>query len=114
MPRASSMLLDVPLERRQGVCIEQCCVPQPRREQGDRIALLPLFDFGLVAIQLGVEHRMRPEPIGAAFEKLGAIACPYARGRSARGLLDRDHVHTVDRVRADAVSARARRDVRVE
>jgi hypothetical protein len=39
------------------------------KEQRDRIALLPFGDFLLGAIQLGVEHRVRTEAVGAAFEQ---------------------------------------------
>ncbi len=48
-------------------------------ERGDRVALLPLLDLGLVAVALGVVHRVRAEAVGAQLEEVRAAAGPDRR-----------------------------------
>ena len=43
----------------------------PVAEARDRIFVAPGLDLRLVAIELGIEHRMGAEAIGAAFEEIG-------------------------------------------
>ena len=62
----------------------------------DRIAFAPLFDLGLVAIQLRVEHRMRPEAISAELDEERAAVGPDVVGTLLRRGVARDHVHPVD------------------
>ena len=50
-------------------------------EQVDRVALPPPFDLGLVAVAVGVVHRVRPEPVGAQLQE--------DRPAAAADLLDR-------------------------
>ena len=55
-------------------------------EQADRIALAPFFDFVLPAVELGIEHRMRTEPICAELQEEGAAVAADPVGRGLGGV----------------------------
>ena len=63
---------------------------RPRRAAGAPAASigsrsLPLLDLGLVAVELGVVHRVRAEPVGAQLEEVrAAAAADRARRRAGR------------------------------
>ena len=57
---------------------------------------LPVLDLRLVAVQLGVEHRVRAEAVGAELEEDGPRRRAPAASARLRGLVHRDHVHAVD------------------
>ncbi len=65
------------------------------QEIRDRVALAPLLDLGLLAIQLGVKHRVRPVAIGLAFQELGAFAIADRVHRFLDCRFDREHIHAV-------------------
>ena len=79
---------------------------QPSLEAHDRLLLAPSFDLGLVAIELGVEHRMRAQPVGPAFQKIGLAALAHRVNRPAGGGLDGNHIHAVDSLGGDPVARR--------
>ena len=69
---------------------------QPRRVGVDRATLLPALDLGLVAVQLGVEHRVRAEAVGAQLQEQRPACVAHPRRGRARRVVHRDHVHAVD------------------
>jgi hypothetical protein len=82
------------LDRSDVICGEDVVAQSVR---SGWIALTPPLDLGLVAIQLGVEHRMRAEPIGAEPMKNGPplIAdvvggVSWRRGKRGRPSVDRE------------------------
>ncbi len=61
------------------------------------------FDFGLVAIELRIEHGMRAQPIGAALQKLRSVTAADRGHGALRSRLHGDHVHAIDRERRHAI-----------
>ena len=84
---------------------------KPSLEAHDRLLLPPSLDLGLVAVELGIEHRMRAQPIGAAFQKIGLAGFAHRMDRTARCGLDGDHVHAVDGFGGNPVARRLALDV---
>ena len=78
---------------------------EPLHQRFHRAALFPPLDLGLVAVQLGVEHRMRAEAIRAELEEHRARSGANARHRAWRRVFGLDHVHAVDGFRRHAVAA---------
>src|SRR6516165_8825636 len=69
---------------------------EPTFESHDRLLMPPSLDLGLVAIELGIEHRMRAQAIGAAFQEIGLAALAHRVDGTTRRGFDRNHVHAVD------------------
>ena len=79
---------------------------QPPLIAHDRFLVPPDLDLGLVAIQLSVEHRMRAQPIGPAFQEIGLAGFAHGMHRPTRGSLDGDYIHAVDRLGSDLIARR--------
>src|SRR6516165_10908621 len=65
---------------------------EPTLESHDRLLMPPSLDFGLVAIELGIEHGMRAQAIGAAFQEIGLAALAHRVDGTTRRGFDRNHV----------------------
>lgn len=76
---------------------------------------LPALDFGLVAVLLGAEHRVRAKTVGVQFQEDGRALLSHLGHRSARGVVHRQHVHAVEMaaVQAMAGGQRGQVDARV-
>jgi hypothetical protein len=59
--------------------VVELAVARAGRRVLDRVALAPLRDLGLVAVALGVVHRVRPEPVGAQLEEVRPAAAADVR-----------------------------------
>ena len=88
--------VDLPLDRRDLVVGNEMIVFEPFAKTHDRSLGAPGLDLRLGPVELGVEHRMGAEPIGAAFQEKGAAALMDRGDRAPRGRFDRDDVHAVD------------------
>src|SRR5690242_4720644 len=76
--------------------MDQVVIQKPALKSIDRSLFAPSLDLVLAAVLLRVEHRMRAEAIGPAFEKLRpATGADFFNG-TARRALDRDDIHAVD------------------
>ena len=69
------------------------------------------LDLGLIAIQLGVEHRMRAETIGAELDEERAAGGADVVGSLLRRVVAREDVHPVDREGGYLVRRRLRGEV---
>jgi hypothetical protein len=68
---------------------------QPLPKARDRLLVPPSVDLGPVAIELGIEHRMRTQSISPAFKEIGIATLAHRMHGSARGGLDGDDVHAI-------------------
>src|SRR5690606_22777477 len=72
----ADLRLDLGLDGVDLLLVHEAVVEQPALEPRDGRALAPFGHLGLVAVFLGVEHRVGPRAVGAAFEELRATAGP--------------------------------------
>src|SRR6516225_9520684 len=99
------------LDRRKVAVVQHTGFAHPRSQPIDRIAMFPFLDLCPLAVELWVEHRMRPEAIGSAFEERGPGTPADSRAdASGRGFHSND-VHAVDDFRRDIVALRLDVDV---
>jgi len=80
------------LDRCDIVVVDFPGLKRPVPEARDRVAFHPLFDLGLFAIELRIEHRMGAEAIGPAFEEERPAAFADRGHRPRARRLDIDHV----------------------
>ena len=89
---------DLGVENRDGSGVEIAVLLKLCPEHRNAVAFLPAFYFGLVPVQLEIEHRMGPEAVGAELDKRRPVATADRVGHASRGikfaLIARDHVFT--------------------
>ena len=73
--------------------------------------LLVALDLLLGAVQIGVIHRVSPEAVGPKLQEGGAVTVTHLRHRPAGCVLNRDHVHPVDRPRGHLIARRFERQI---
>lgn len=91
----AQLRLDIGLDRIDFRLMHQPVVQKPGLEPGDGRAFAPFRDLGLVAVFLGVEHRMRSRAVGAALEELRPSPGAHGLDQTPRRRLDRHHVIAV-------------------
>ena len=84
--------------------MDQVVFQQPALKPDDRPALSPSLDLFLVAVKLGIEHRMGTEAIGLALQEHRFPCLTDAGDGPACRRLDGDHIHAIHLLRLDAVS----------
>lgn len=65
-------------------------------EGGDGVAMAPLLNFGLGAVELSVEHGVGSIAVGLGLEELGALAVADGIHSLFHGGFDGENVHAVD------------------
>lgn len=91
-------------DTRQIVVSDQPVVLEPALEALDQAVLAPGFDFGLVTVELGVEHRMGAKAVGSALQEAGPSGFADEIQRAPCRALHGDHIHAIDCLAADRVA----------
>src|SRR6516162_6442314 len=94
------------LDRRKIAVVQYPDFAHPRSQPIDRIAMFPFLDLRPLAVELRIEHRVRPKAISPAFEQrrsaTGADRGAYPLRRGFHG----NDVHAVDDFRRHVVALR--------